>query len=461
MQRREFLKAAAAAGATALGSKLAMASGGPDPAGPAGEAQAKQKRSTMIDATAKKMDKVRVGFIGVGARGSGHVEQMLLIDGVEVTAICDDWKDLADRSAAACVKAGRAKPAVYKDGPLAYKKLLDRSDVDIVIIATPWDWHTRMAVDAMERGKHAFIEVPAAVTIDECWKLVDTSEKTRKLCMMMENVCYGREELMVLNMCRLGVFGELLHGEGAYIHDLRGQMHEVEHGTGSWRTVQYQKRNGNLYPTHGLGPVAQYMGVNRGDRFDFLSSVSSPSRVRSIYAKKNFPPDHKWNKTPFVCGDINTSLIKTVLGRSIMVQWDEQLPRPYNRLNLIQGTKGVWGGFPDRVVVEGMSKSTDSWEEDDKLKPYYEKFDHPLWKRIASDPSNKGGHGGMDFIMLWRIVYCLRNGLPLDQDVYDAAAWSAISPLSEASVKNRGKSLDFPDFTRGGWKLRKPLPAVS
>lgn len=415
---------------------------------------------TMAEFKAKPLDRVRLGFIGVGARGSGHVEQCLLLDGVEVIAISDLYPDWAQRSAKACTDKGRKEPAIYGPGKDSYKSMLQRDDIDAVIIATPWEEHARMALDAMKNGKHAFLEVPACVTLDECWQLVETSEKNRKHCMMMENVCYGREELMVLNMCRLGVFGDLLHGEGAYIHDLRGQMNEVERGTGSWRTVHYQKRNGNLYPTHGLGPVAQYMGINRGDRFDFLSSVSSPSKVRTEYAKKNFPPDHKWNKTPFKCGDINTSIIQSVMGRTIVVQWDEQLPRPYNRLNLIQGTKGVWGGFPDRVVVEGEG-STDSWQQGDKLKPWFDKYDHPLWKRVAGLPENKGGHGGMDFVMLWRMIYCLRNGLPLDQDVYDAAAWSAISPLSESSVKRRGRSMDFPDFTRGAWKTREPLPAVS
>lgn len=447
MQRRDFLKSAAAAGVTALGAKYGLAK----------TQTSKPKTETMVGFANKPMDKVRVGFIGVGARGSGHVEQMLLLDGVEVKGIADLYPDWAERSAQACVKAGKPKPTVYGPGKDSYKAMLERDDIDIVIIATPWEEHARMCVDTMNSGKHAFVEVPAVTTLDECWKIVETSEKTRKHCMMMENCCYGREEMMVLNMCRLGVFGDLLHGEGAYIHDLRGQMNEVDRGTGSWRTVHYQKRNGNIYPTHGLGPVAQYMGVNRGDRFDYLCSVSSPSKVRSIYAKEHFPPDHKWNKTPFICGDINTSIIKTVMGRTIMVQWDEQLPRPYNRLNLIQGTKGVWGGFPDRVVVEGRG-STDSWQEGDKLKAWYDEFDHPLVKKIANDPANKGGHGGMDFIMLWRIVYCLRNGHPLDQDVYDAAAWSAVSPLSEGSVKKRGKSMDFPDFTRGHWKDREPLP---
>lgn len=453
MQRRDFLKSAAVAGISAAGAKMGLAS--------AMSNQQQKSVNTMVGFANKPMDKVRVGFIGVGARGSGHVEQMLLLDGVEVMGIADLYADWAERSANACVKAGRAKPTIYGPGKNDYKKMLERDDIDIVIISTPWEEHARMCVDTMNAGKHAFVEVPAVCTLDECWKIVETSEKTRKHCMMMENCCYGREELMVLNMCRLGVFGDLLHGEGAYIHDLRGQMNEVDRGTGSWRTPHYQKRNGNVYPTHGLGPVAQYMGVNRGDRFDYMSSFSSPSKVRAIYAKEHFPPDHKWNKTPFICGDINTSLIKTVMGRTIMVQWDEQLPRPYSRLNMIQGTKGMWGGYPERVVIEGDSPNTESFEQGEKIKRWYDRYDHPLHKKIANDPANKGGHGGMDFIMLWRMVYCLRHGEPLDQDVYDAAAWSAVSPLSEASVKKRGRSMDFPDFTRGHWSDRQPLPIVS
>lgn len=414
---------------------------------------------------APKMDRVRVGFIGVGARGSGHIVQMMAIEGVEVTAICDTHRPSLDRSAKRVADAGRAAPALY-DGKEDYRRLVDRDDVDIVIIATPWSLHVPMSVAAMEAGKHTFCEVPAATTIEHCWRLVDTAERTRRHFMMMENVNYGREELMVLNMCRLGVFGELLHGEAAYIHDLRGQMKEIDHGTGSWRTYEYARRNGNLYPTHGLGPVAQYMNINRGDRLDFLTSVSSPARVREIYARENFPEGHERRTLKFKQGDINTTIAKTVLGKTLMIQWDEQLPRPYTRHNLIQGTRGVWAGFPNRVVVEGHggikgTEDTDSWVQGEGLKPFYEMYDHPLWKRIGEEAKRNGGHGGMDFVMLWRIVYCLRNGLPLDQDVYDGAVWSVVGPLSEASVANRGRSMDVPDFTRGKWKTMTPLAIVS
>lgn len=458
LPRRDFLLMAGATGtALVTGGLSAVAEAEPSAPAPQGR--------SVAGLVTPKMDRVRVGFIGVGARGSGHVVQMMAIEGVEVTAICDTHRPTLERSIKRVVDAGRTTPAMY-DGPEDYKRLVDRDDVDIVIIATPWGLHVPMSVAAMEAGKHAFCEVPAATTVEDCWRLVDTAERTQRHYMMMENVNYGREELMVLNMCRLGVFGELLHGEAAYIHDLRSQMMEIDHGTGSWRTYEYTRRNGNLYPTHGLGPVAQYMNVNRGDRLDFLSSVSSPARVREIYAREHFPEGHERRTLKFKQGDLNTTIARTVLGKTLMIQWDEQLPRPYTRHNLIQGTRGVWGGFPDRIALEthdGIegTPNTEEWTEGDALAPWYAKYDHPLWKRLGEEAKRNGGHGGMDFVMLWRIVYCLRNGLPLDQDAYDGVTWSVVGPLSEASVANRGRSMDVPDFTRGGWKTATPLAVVS
>ncbi|MCW5937755.1 MAG: Gfo/Idh/MocA family oxidoreductase [Fimbriimonadaceae bacterium] len=449
MDRREFL-----AGAAATGLGLTMpyvTQSQPFARVP------KRAGGDMSQFADKPMETVRVGFIGVGARGSGHVEQMLLLEGVEVTAVCDLYKDWAERSAKACTDKGRKAPTLYTDGPQHWREMVQRDDVDIVVIATPWAEHVPMAVGAMKAGKHAFLEVPAATTVEGCWELVDTAEETKRHCMMMENVNYGRDELLLLNLCQKGVLGELLHAEAAYIHDLRWQMKEIERGTGSWRTLEYTRRNGNLYPTHGLGPVAHCLDVNRGDRFDYLSSVSSNARARAIYAEKEFPEGHPRRDLKFQCGDINTTIVRTVKGRTIMVQWDEQLPRPYTRHNLVQGTKGVWGGFPNRVVVEGRSKDTDRWEQGEGLKAWYDEFDHPLWTKVAKDPANQGGHGGMDFVMLWRIVHNLREGKPMDQSVYDAAAWSVVGCLSEWSVANRGQSVDVPDFSRGGWEQARPV----
>ncbi|MGB1291062.1 MAG: Gfo/Idh/MocA family protein [Pseudoalteromonas sp.] len=420
---------------------------------------ATQGRSTL-GLTVPKMDVVRVGFIGVGERGVGAVKHFCHLDGVEIKAICDTHQAVVDRAVKIVVDKGFKKPDTYGKDDHDYLRMLERQDIDIVIISTPWKWHTPMAVATMESGKHAFVEVPAAVTVEEAWQLVNTSERTQMNCMMLENVCYGRDELMVLNMVRQGIFGELLHGEAAYIHELRWQMKEIDHKTGSWRTPWHAAVDGNLYPTHGLGPVSQYMNINRGDRFDYITSMSSPSLGRAAYAKKEFPADHGRNKLNYVAGDMNTSIIKTVKGRSIMVQHDTTTPRPYSRHNLIQGTNGVFAGFPNRIALEqGGSKSYHEWDYD--MADWYNKYDHPLWQKMGAEAERNGGHGGMDFLMFWRIIFCLRNGEPLDQDVYDAAAWSAVFPLSVDSVADRSNSKDFPDFTRGLWQQAKPLGIIS
>jgi predicted dehydrogenase len=308
------------------------------------------------------------------------------------------------------------------------------------------------------------VEVPIAVTLEEMWAIVDTSERTGKHCMMMENVNYSRDELMFLNMCRQGVVGQLLHAEAAYIHELRWQMEEQERGTGSWRTLHYAKRNGNLYPTHGLGPVAQYMNLARqDDNFKRLVSFSTPALGRQAYAEKNYPADHKWNQLDYQGGDLNTTIIKTELGRTVMVQWDETSPRPYSRHNLIQGTKGTLAGFPTRVAleggIEGLTENHHRWAQGEQLEMLYEKYDHPLYTRL-NQATKDSGHGGMDGMMMYRIVECLQKGLPLDQNVYEGCYWSAVAPLSELSVAQDGMPQAFPDFTRGNWKETVPLGIV-
>jgi len=449
----------------------------------------KAQGSSIMGLTVPKMDVVRVAFIGVGQRGSGHVKHYCHIEGVEIKAICDSDERVIQRSVDYVAKQGFKKPDVYSNGEYAYREMLARKDIDIVIISTPWKWHTPMSIETMESGKHAFVEVPAATTLEECWQLVNTAERTQKNCMMMENVNYGREELMVLNMVRQGLFGELLHGEAAYIHDLRWQMKEIDQKTGSWRTYWHTKRDGNLYPTHGLGPVSQYMNINRGDRFDYVTSMSSPALGRAAYTKKEFPADHERNSLTFTAGDMNTSTIKTVNGRTIMVQHDTTSPRPYSRHNLIQGTNGTFAGFPNRIALEELppvikearmaeyETATAKWKDngkkgrkprkpsfhhwDNDMNAWYEQYDHPLYIRMGEEARKNGGHGGMDFLMMYRIVYCLRNGEPLDQDVYDAAAWSSIFPQSMASVEDRSNSKTIPDFTRGAWKTAKPLGIIA
>ena len=416
----------------------------------------------MGDFAAPKLETVRWGAIGVGARGSGAVEQLAQIEGSEIIAISDLYQDWAERSAAALQKLGKKAPVLYHGNPNRYHEMLARPDIDAVVICTPWEEHAPMAIAAMEAGKHAFVEVPMGLTLTELWKIVDTSERTGKHCMMMENCNYNRDELMFLNLARQNVLGHLLHGEAAYLHPLCEQMNEVERGTGSWRTKYYAIPNGgNLYPTHGLGPVAQYMSLVRTeDTFDRLVSFASPAYGRNQYAREKFPADHKWNQMNFQCGDISTQLIKTKLGRTIMVQWDETTPRPYSRHDLLMGTKGVVAGYPARAAIQGWS-DTEEWSEKEKFDKLFDQYEHPLWKRMGEVAKKMGGHGGMDFIMRSRIAECLRKGEPLDQNVYEGAAWSSVHTLSSKSEQEEGAPQKFADFTRGNWKTTLPLGIVA
>lgn len=456
-KRRAFLKSLGGlgAGVAALPSLAAPAPAPPPaPARPAGARY-------LGGFAAPKLDKVRCAFIGVGARGSGHCSQVAAIEGTDVVAVCDLYEDRATNAVQAAARAGHSPKAYFGDDK-QWQTMLLEARPDAVFIATPWELHAPQSVGAMKCGAHAFVEVPAGITLEELWQIVDTAEATGRHCMMMENVNYGREELLFLNMVRQGVIGELLHAEAAYIHELRGQMMEVQRGTGSWRTYHYARRNGNLYPTHGLGPVAQYMNLARGeDNFRRLVSFSTPAKGRALFAKAKFPPDHQWNRLEYQGGDLNTSLIKTVLGRTVLVQWDETSPRPYSRLNLIQGTKGTLAGFPNRMAVEGLTNSYHEWTEGAEFQKIAEQYDHPLYKRMGELSAKMGGHGGMDFLMLFRIIECLRTGAPLDQNVYEGCYWSAVGPLSEKSVAEDGMPQDFPDFTRGGWKDTRPLGIVA
>ena len=425
----------------------------------------------MGDFVAPRIDTVRCAFIGVGSRGGGHARQIAEIEGTEIVAISDLYEDLANSIAAECVAVGGTRHqdiALYHSRVDAWERMLEEARPDAVFVSTPWALHSSMAIAAMQHGAHVFVEVPLAPTIKELWNIIDASESTGRHCMMMENVNYGREELLFLNMCRQGVIGELLHGEAAYIHDLRRQMRhrDPDRGTGSWRTPHYAERNGNLYPTHGLGPVAQYMSLARGeDSFSGMGSYSSPAKGRNTYAQENFPADDKWRQLDFQGGDLNTSLIKTTVGRTIMVQWDETSPRPYTRHNLIQGTRGILAGFPTRVALEGgVEGATDNhhdWVEGEQLASIYEKYEHPLYTRLGALARKMGGHGGMDFIMRYRIIECLRLGQPLDQNLYEGCFWSAVSPLSEASVAQDGAAQAFPNFTRGRWQNTQPLGIVA
>ena len=445
VDRRDFIKMGAVAG---LGSAL----GGLSLLGCAGT---RIKGEARTEFKVPPIDPVRMGFVGVGGMGSAHVRNFLDIEGVEIKAVCDIVESKVARIQQWVVEAGQPKPEGYSRGETDFKRLCERSDLDLVFTATPWRWHVPVCIAAMENGKHAATEVPAAVTLDECWQLVETAEKTGLHCIMMENCCYGRTELMVLNMVRKGLLGEILHGECGYLHDLRALKFSNE-GEGLWRPAHSIKRNGNLYPTHGLGPVAQCMNINRGDQFDYLVSMSCNSRGLNLYAAKKFGPDDPKAKQKYALGDVNSSLIRTVNGRTIIIIHDCNTPRPYSRINLVQGTKGIFQGYPDRIYIDGRSPHH-KWESSDN---YQEEYEHPLWKTLTERASGKG-HGGMDYIEDYRLIQCLRNGSPLDMDVYDAAAWSVVSELSERSVANRSRPVDFPDFTRGRWKTNPPLGIVT
>jgi len=403
---------------------------------------------------AKPLEVVRVGFVGVGGMGSVHVQNFLNLEGVEIKAICDIVEEKVVRAQNWVEAAGFPRPQGYSRGPWDFKRMCEEEELDLVFTATPWEWHVPVCVEAMKNGKHAATEVPAAITLEECWQLVEAAERYKKHCVMMENCCYDRVELMSLNLVRRGLLGEILHAEAGYLHDLREVKFSNE-GEGLWRRQHSWTRNGNLYPTHGLGPVAQCMNINRGDAFDYLVSMSSPSRGLQLYAREKFGPDSPQARERFVLGDVNTSLIKTRLGKTIILIHDTNLPRPYSRIHMIQGTRGILQKWPDRIYIEGRSPKH-QWEDIEK---YAEEFEHPLWKKLSEKGEGRG-HGGMDFIEDYRLVQCLRTGQPTDMNVYDAAAWSAVSALSEKSVARNSEPVKFPDFTRGAWKTTPPLGII-
>jgi hypothetical protein len=415
----------------------------------------KKQAFNMSGYAAPKIDNVRVAFIGLGNRGPSHLNAMTKLDGVTIMGLCDIREERVQKAQERIAKSGH-KPTLYSGTKDAWKKMCDRKDIDLVYIATPWDMHVPMAVYAMEQGKHVAIEVPAAVTVDECWQLVKTSEKTRKHCMMLENCCYDFFELMTLNMARQGFFGDIVHTEGAYIHTLLEENFEKGGYYEMWRLKENIGKNGNRYPTHGLGPVCQVMNINRGDKLDYLVSMSTIDNMMGEKAKELAEKDDFYK--PFVGkpyrGNMNTTVIRTNKGKTIMLQHDVTSPNVYSRIHKISGTKAsaLKYPLPGKVAI-GHRK----WLNDAEMKELEQKYQPAIVKKVGELAKQVGGHGGMDFLMDWRLIDSLRNGLPLDQDVYDAALWSAIAPLSDWSVKHKSGSIDIPDFTGGSWKQNKPV----
>lgn len=448
--RRTFLKTL---GATGVGATLA----------PAGLASATSvQRSPLPPAPAAgfnmcgyrapKIETVRVGVIGLGDRGSGAVKRLARVEGLQIAALCDLRPARIDAALRALSELP-VKPKTFTGKEDAWHALAGDPAIDLVYICTPWKLHTPMAVRAMEHGKHAATEVPAATTVEDCWRLVETSEKTRRHCMMLENCCYDFFELLTLKMAREGFFGEIIHCEGAYLHDLQENTFSRTKKWNNWR-LRENVRNGNLYPTHGLGPIAQILGLNRGDRMEHLVSVSSNDYHMKAKAQELAKTDEyyaQFAKLNFR-GNINTSVVRTYRGRTLMIQHDVTTPRPYSRIHLVSGTKATAQKYPvPSVSIEHK------WATPAQLKQLEQKYTPDLVRQMGTIAKKVGGHGGMDYLMDWRLTQLLRNGEPLDMDVYDAALWSVIAPLSEWSVANGSQPIEVPDFTRGAWQTNQPL----
>ncbi len=409
----------------------------------------------MCGYAAPKLNKVRVGFIGLGMRGPTHLMAMTKLEGVEIKGVCDIRKEQAENGYKIAKDAGH-KPKVYTESADAWKRMCDSGDLDLVVISTPWALHAPMALYAMEAGIHVCCEVPIALTLEETWQVVETSERTKKHCMMMENCCYDFFELLTLNMARQGYFGEVVHGEGAYNHNLYDLNFNKDGYYGMWRLRENTRHNGNLYPTHGLGPICQIMDINRGDKMDYLVSISTNDfmmgkRAQEFAAKDSF-------YAPYVGaqfrGNMNVTTVRTNNGRTIMIEHDVTSPNVYSRIHKVIGTEGTALKYP---LPGKISNGGHHWLNEKEMKEVEKKYELPIVKKVGEMAKKVGGHGGMDFMMSWRVIDCLRNGLPLDQDVYDAASWSCIYPLSGLSVANRAKTLDIPDFTRGSWKTNTPV----
>ena len=410
--------------------------------------------------------RVKMGFMGTGMRGQWVLSLAAKYPEVDIPAICDIDDGMIESALKILKDAGKPEPHVYKNGPEDFLNMVQNETLDGAYIATPWEWHHPMAIAAMKNGMHVGTEVPAALTVDDCWDLVNVSERTGKLCMIMENVCYRRDVMAILNMVQQGMFGELLHCQGGYQHDLRhvkfndginpygGGVEFGEKGfsEAKWRTQHSVDRNGDLYPTHGLGPVSTMLDINRGNRMVHLTSTATQSRGLHKYIVDQGGPDHPNADVDFKCGDIVTTVIKCANGQTIMLSHDTNNPRPYSLNFRVQGTNGIWQKDAQSIYIEGTSPESHRWESEDG---YLEKYDHPLWKRFE-DQASGSGHGGMDFFILRAFIETLKGGDPVI-DVYDAVSMSVICPLSEKSIRLGSTAVKIPDFTRGKWGKSKPI----
>lgn len=414
----------------------------------------------VIQLTAPKLDVVRVGFIGLGMRGPGAVKRFTYIPGTKVQALCDIVPENVEKSQEILKKANKPKAAAYSGSEDAWKKLCERDDIDLVYIATDWKHHVPMALYAMEKGKHVAVEVPGAMSLEDIWALINMSEKTRKHCMMLENCVYDFFELTTLNMAQQGVFGEILHVEGSYIHNLERFWGEYWN---NWRLDYNRTHRGDLYPTHGMGPACQLLNIHRGDKMNYLVSMDTKSVGGPAYIKKTTGEEVK----DFKAGDHTMTMIRTENGKTIQIQHDVVSPRPYSRMYQLSGTEGFANKYPLEGYALRPEKFTDDiapnhedlnshrFVSEDIKKALMKKYQHPIQKELSEMAKKVGGHGGMDFIMDSRLVYCLQNGLPLDMDVYDLAEWSCLPALTAISIENNSAPVAIPDFTRGNWNKVK------
>ncbi|WP_447640078.1 MULTISPECIES: Gfo/Idh/MocA family protein [Chitinophagaceae] len=415
-------------------------------------------KSNILFAQGKPADKqVRVGMIGVGLRGQSHLSLLLNRADTNVVAICDVDANMLDRSKAIINKSGKKMPQIFTGDDYAYRKLLALKDLDAIVIATPWEWHGPMILDSIDAGiKYIGTEVILGITLEDHWNVVRAAEKAGAHVSMLENVCYRRDVMAALNMVRQGLFGEILHLQGGYQHDLRNvkftgtNFGPTAFSEAKWRTNHSVHRNGDLYPTHGVGPVAMMIDINRGNRFLSLSSFATKTRGLHHYLVKKGGESTPNAKVRFALGDIVTTHLKCANGETILLQHDTNNPRPYSLGFRVQGTEGLWMDVNHSIYIEGKSKNDDQWDDQ---KEWFEKYDHPLWKKYANDAKG-AGHGGMDFFVINGFIEAAKRGIATPLDVYDAAAWSAITPLSERSIELGNQTVEFPDFTSGKWMSR-------
>ncbi|MDG9720059.1 Gfo/Idh/MocA family oxidoreductase [Streptomyces sp. DH24] len=461
VSRRSLMGGALVTGATLAGFGAGPASA--VPAAPsrlpdgAAEPRRHSGQKSMINVAFDSHRTVRVGLIGLGNRGSGMSTGWAAVPGCTVTAVCDIRADRARRTADRLAAVGEPRPAEYGGSATAYERMLRREDIDLVYIATPWEFHYEQGRAALLAGKHVMVELPVATELHELWDLVDTCERTRRHLMLAENCSYGRNELAILKMAHDGMFGEITNGHGGYLHDLRALLFSDTYYTDAWRRMWHTRSIASFYPMHGLAPVAAAMDINRGDRMTTLRATSTEPKGLADYRERFVDRSHPSWKETYVNGDLITCLIDTAKSRVIRAEHDVSSPRPYSRINTIAGTRGIFEDYAGtsatgaRVYVE-PDHSKHAWAD---FAPYRKEFDHWLWTKIGDDAANNGGHGGMDYVLQWRTVQLMRAGLVPDIDVYDSAAWCSPIPLSVRSLTAGGRPVAVPDFTRGSWVNRR------